>query len=86
MCPLFGSVGLRFRGGTVRPVPVFGSSGSFGGRGVSVFQHRLAERDGSGSGFRFLENGSDDGPVPGITVLMVPTVLVSGSGSVPEPP
>ena len=35
--------------GTVRAVPVFGSGGSPGKGSFLVFQHRLTERDGSGS-------------------------------------
>ena len=46
-----GSVRLRFGGGRVRAVPVFGSGGSSAKRGFSVFQYSLTGRDGSGSGF-----------------------------------
>ena len=45
----FGSVTVW--GGTVRPVPVLGSSGSSAKRGFSVFQYSFTGKDGSGSGF-----------------------------------
>ena len=37
-------VRLRFGGGTVRAVPVFGSGGSLREGGFSVFEHSLTER------------------------------------------
>ena len=49
--PRFGSVRLRFGGGTVRAVPVFGSGGSSAKGGFSVFQYRLTGKDDSGFGF-----------------------------------
>ena len=45
------SVRLRFGGGTVRAVPVFGSGGSSAKKGFSLFQYSLTGKDGSGSGF-----------------------------------
>ena len=84
--PRFGSVPLRFGGGTVRAVPVFGSSGSSAKWGCLCFstvsQERTVPVPVSVPGkrfrrfrfrFRFREK-------------TVPTVLVSSSGSVPEPP
>ena len=78
--PRFGSVRLRFGGGRVRAVPVFGSGGSSAKGG-------FLGRDGSGSGFGSWKT------VPVVPVSLsvsgktVPTVpVVSGSGSVPEPP
>ena len=50
----FGSVRLRFGGGTVRAVPVLGSGGSSAKKVFfffSVFQYSLTGKDGSGSGF-----------------------------------
>ena len=49
--PRFGSVRLRFGGGTVRAVPVFGSSSVPLQKGFSVLQCSLTGKDGSGSGF-----------------------------------
>ena len=49
--PRFGSVRLRFGGGTVRAVPVFGSGGSSAKMGFSAFQYSLRGKNGSGSGF-----------------------------------
>ena len=46
----FGSVRLRFGGGTVRAVPVFGCGGSSTKRFISVFQYSLTGKDGSGFG------------------------------------
>ena len=67
--PRFGSVRLRFGGGTVRAIPVFGSGGSSAKKGFSVFQYSLTGRfrfrflengsSGSGSAFGFGKNGSD---------------------------
>ena len=57
-----------------------------GKKGSSVFQYSLTAKDGSGSGF-----GSKK-TVPAVPVLLsvsgkaVPTVPVSGSSSVPQPP
>ena len=68
-----GSVRLRFGGGTVRAVPVFGSGGSstkqqFNRKGRFRFRFRFLENGsgGSGSAFGFGENGSDGSgfPVP----------------------
>ena len=81
----FGSVRLRFGGGTVRAVPVFGSGGS-SAKKVSLSQYSFTGKDGSGSGFGSWKT------VPAVPVPLavlgktVPTVPVSGSGSVPEPP
>ena len=49
--PRFGSVRLRFGGGTVRAVPVFGSGGSSAKRVFLCVQYSLTGKDGSGSGF-----------------------------------
>ena len=83
--PRFGSVRLRFGDGTVRAVPVFGSGGS---SKEGIFQPFLCvsaqfdREDGSGSGFGSWKTVPAV-PVPG---KMVPTVPVSGSGSVLGPP
>ena len=77
-------------------VTVWGWNGSSGSgfrfrrflckKGFSVFQYCLTGKDGSGPGFGSWKM------VPAVPVLLsvsgktVPTVLVSGSGSVPEPP
>ena len=45
-----GSVRLRFGGGTVRAVPVFGSGGSSPKKGLPLFQYNLTGKDGSGFG------------------------------------
>ena len=81
--PRFGSVRLRFGDGAVRAVPVFGSSGS-SREGVfvcfSTVSHRGRFR------FRFLKTVPAV-PVPRLVpAKTVPTVPVSGSGSVPGPP
>ena len=84
--PRFGSVRLRFGDGTVRAVPVFGSGGSSAKRGFSVFQHSFTGKDGSGSGFGSWKTVPAV-PVPrSVPAKTVPTVPVSGSGSVPGPP
>ena len=87
--PRFGSVWLRFGGGTVRAVPVFGSGGSSAKkvfRLFCVFQHSLTGKDGSGSGFGSWKTVPAV-PVPlSVSGKTVPTVPVPGSGSVPEPP
>ena len=83
--PWFGSVRLRFGGGTVRAVPVFGSGGSSAERGFSVFQYSLTGKDGSGSGFGSWKTVQAV-PVPlSVSGKTNPTVPVSGSGSVREP-
>ena len=79
-----GSVRLRFGGGTVRAVPVFGSGGSSAKRVFLYFQYSLTGKDGSGFG--------SWKTVPAVLVPLsvsgktVPTVPVPGSGAVPEPP
>ena len=84
--PRFGSVRLRFGGGRVRAVPVFGSGGSSAKRGFAAFQHSLAGRDGSGFGFGSWKTVPAV-PVPlSVSGKTVPTVPVSGSGLVPELP
>ena len=84
--PRFGSVRLRFGGGTVRAVPVFGSGASSFKRNFSVFRYSLARKDGSGSGFGSWKTVPAV-PVPlSVSGKTVPTVPVSGSSSVPEPP
>ena len=81
-----GSVRLRFGGGTVRAVPVFGSGGSSAKKQFSVFQYSLTGKDGSGSGFGSWKTVLAV-PVPlSVSGKTVPTVPVPGSGSVPEPP
>ena len=75
-----GSVRLRFGGGTVRAVPVFGSCGSSTKRvfEVSVQFNRKGR-------FRFLKTVTAV-PVPlSVSGKTVPTVPVSGPGSVPGP-
>ena len=85
--PRFGSVRLRFGGGRVRSVPVFGSGGSSTKRFFfSVFQYIFKGKDGSGSGSvpgKWFRGVSVLLSVLGKTVLTVP---VSSSGSVLEPP
>ena len=84
--PRFGSVRLRFGGGTVRAVPGFGSDGSSAKKGFSVFQHSLTGKDGSGSSFGSWKTVPAV-PVPlSVSGKTVPTVPVPGSGSVPESP
>ena len=85
--PRFGSVRLRFGDGTVRAVPAFGSGGSSAKRVLcNSFSTFLTGKDGSGSGFGSWKT------VPAVPVPLsvpgktVPTVPVSGSGSVPDPP
>ena len=80
--PRFGSVRLRFGDGTVRAVPVFGSGGS----SILCVSVQFNREDGSGSGFgswKMVPAVPVPRSVPGKTV---PTVPVSGSGSVPGPP
>ena len=80
-----GSVRLRFGDGTVQAVPVFGSgSVPLQKKGFSVFQYSLTGKHGSGFGsWKTLPAV----PVPlSFSGKTVPTVPVSGSGSVPEPP
>ena len=80
----FGSVRLRFGGGTVRAVLVFGSGGSSTKK--FFFLCSLTGSDGSGSGFGSWKTVPAV-PVPlSVSGKMVPTVPVSGSGSVPQPP
>ena len=79
-----GSVRLRFGGGTVRAVPVFGSGGSSAKRGFSELQYSFTGKDGSGCGSWKTVPAV---PVPlSVSGKPVPTVPVSSSGSVPEPP
>ena len=93
-------ISVEFREAPVRfgSVTVWGWNGSSGSgfrfwrflckKSFSVFKYSVAGNDGSGSGFGF---GSWK-TVPAVPVLLsfsgkaVPTVPVSGSGSVPEPP
>ena len=84
--PRFGSVRLRFGDGTVRAVPVFGSGGS-SSEGVFVYFSTVSQREGgSGSGFGSWKTVPAV-PVPrSVPAKTVPTVPVSGSGSVPGPP
>ena len=73
--------GVRFGGGTVRAVPVFGSGGS---SAKNVFQYSLTGKDGSGSSFGSWKTVPAV-PVPlSVSGKTVPTVPVPGSGSVPE--
>ena len=80
-----GSGRLRFARGTVRADPVFGSDGSSKEKVFCAFQCSSRGWHGSGSGF------SSWKMVPTVAVLIsvpgktVPTVPVSGSGSVPVP-
>ena len=82
---------VRFGSVTVRGWN--GSSGSdfrfrqfLQGGGFSVFQYSSKGKDGSGSGFGSLKTVPAV-PVPlSVSGKTVPTVPVSGSGSVPEPP
>ena len=87
--PRFGSVRLRFGGGTVREVPVFGSGGSSAKKGFSVFQLHSVQVNRKGRlrfQFRFLETVPAV-PVPlSVSGKTVPTVPVLGAGSVPESP
>ena len=77
--PRFGSVRLRFGGGTVRAVPVFGSGGSSAKQGFSVFQYSLTGKEGSGSGFGSWK-AVPAVPVPlSVSGKTVPTVPVPGS-------
>ena len=79
--PRFGSV-IRFGDGTVQAVPVFRFRRFLCQKGFSVFQYSLTGKDGSGSWKRVPAV-----PVPlSVSGKAVPTVPVSGSGSVPEPP
>ena len=80
----FGSVWLRFGDGTVRAVPVFGSGGSSEEGFFCVFQCSFTEEDGSSFGSW---KAVPAVPVPrSVPAKTVPTVPVSGSGSVPGPP
>ena len=84
--PRFGSVRLRFGDGTVRAVPVFGSGGSSKDGGFLCVSVQFNREDSSGSGFgswKTVPVVPVPRSVPGKTV---PTVQVSGSGSVPGPP
>ena len=82
--PRFGSVRLRFGDGTVRAVPVFGSRGSSIRRGVLCVSVQCSNGSGSGFGsWKTVPAVPVPRSVPGKTV---PTVPVSGSGSVPRPP
>ena len=78
----FGSVRLRFVHGTVRAVPVFGSDGSLLERVFFCFS--MLTRKGRVR-FRFLKNGSDGSGSSSGFWKTVPTVPVSGSGSVAGP-
>ena len=83
--PRFGSVRLRFGGGKVRSVPVFGSGGSSTKRVFLCFSTFLKERTVP------VPVSVPGKTVPAIPVPLsvsgktVPTVPVPGSGSVPEP-
>ena len=85
--PRFGSVRLRFGDGTVRAVPVFGSGGSSKEEVFFfflVFQYNSTEKtvpvSVPGKWFRWFRFR--------VRFLRktVPTVPISGSGSVPGPP
>ena len=79
-----GSVRLRFGDGTVRAVPVFGSRGS-SKEGVFLCFSTISHRGRFRFRFRFLETVPAV-PVPrSVPAKTVPTVPVSGSGSVPGP-
>ena len=81
--PRFGSVRLRFGAGTVRAVPVFGSGGPLRRGGFMCFS-TVHREDASGFGSWKKVPAV---PVPrSVSGKTVPTVPVSGSGSVPEPP
>ena len=78
-----GSVRLRFGDGTVRAVRVFGSGGS-SKEGFLCVSVQFSREDGSGFGSpQTVLAVPVPRSVPGKTV---PTVPVSGSGSVPGPP
>ena len=49
--PRFGSVRLRFGGGTVRPVPVLGSGGSSAKKGFVCISVQFNSKGRFGSGF-----------------------------------
>ena len=71
--PRFGSVRLRFGGGTVRAVPVFGSGGS----STNFFCVSIQFNRKGRFRFRFLENGSGgSGSAFGSWEKTVPTVPV----------
>ena len=72
-----GSVRLRFGGGAVQAVPVFGSGSSSAIKGFSVVQSSLTRKDGSGSGFGSWKTVPAV-PVPlSVSGKTVPTVPVS---------
>ena len=81
--PRFGSVRLRFGDGTVRAVPVCGSGGFLCKKGFSVFRYNFSRRGRFRFRFRFQENGSGGSGSAFGFGKTVPTVPVSGSGSVP---
>ena len=76
---------VRFGDRTVRAVPVFGSGGS-SKEGFLCVSAQFHREDGSGSGFGSWKTVPAV-PVPrSVPAKTVPTVPVSGSGSVPAPP
>ena len=77
-----GSVRLRFGDGAVRAVPVFGSGGSSKEGFFLCVSVEFSREDGSSS-WKTVPAVPVPRSVPGKTV---PTVPVSGSGSVPGPP
>ena len=85
--PRFGAARLRFGDGTVRAVPVFGSGSVPLQKGLFCISVQFNRKErfrvpASVPGKRFLA-------VPvlvSVSGKTVPTVPVSGSGSVPEPP
>ena len=96
LSPLFESPHFReapVRFGSVMVCAWDGSSGSgfrfrwfLCKKGFSVFQYSLIGKDGSGSGFGSWKTVPAV-PVPlSVSGKTVPTIPVSGSGSVPEPP
>ena len=85
--PRFGSVRIRFGNGTAQVVPVFGS-GASSATWVFCVSVQFNRKGRFRFRFRFLENGSGgSGSAFGFEKFKtVPTVPVSSSRSVPEPP
>ena len=78
-----GSVWLRFGDGIIQAVPVIGSGGS-SKEGLVVCFSTVHREDGSGFGSWKTVPAV---PIPcSVPAKTVPTVPVSGSGSVPGPP
>ena len=89
--PIFREAPVRF--GSVTVWRWNGSSGSgfwfrrfLCKKGFSAFQYSLTGKDGSGSGFGSWKTAPAVPVPPSVSGKTVPTVPVSGSGSVPEPP